>query len=145
MPGQKIHGDGVVDAHREWLRPRTEEKREVLVRRIERSERALERDLPDDHRAEQDPVRPIPEVIQRALAQPLVSAHEPERGVRVQEEIQRALNASAMSSGSSSRSSAMCTRPRSAPYTEASELVRMTGRSRATGSPFRAITMSSPA
>src|SRR4051794_13616306 len=107
MRREALHGEGVLNGHRERVRACAEQQREVFVGRIELSEGALDSDLPYDDGAEKGAIGGIAQMIQRRGAQPWVGTHEPQRGVGVEQKVQRAPNASAMSSGSSSKSSAM--------------------------------------
>src|SRR5437667_3768140 len=145
MRWELFDGGCVGDGHGEWLNARVEQQREVRVRHDELAQRALDGDLPGDGRAQQDAVGAVRELAFGVLPQAFIAAEKPQGGMRVEQQLQRAPNASAISSGSSSKSSAKWTRPRSAPWTVASAFWLATGTRRATGLPFRAMMMSSPA
>src|SRR4051812_39830347 len=93
-------------AHGQRLDAPIEQQRQVLVRHLQLAERSLHRYLPDDGGAQQDAIARVGQMTTGVLAQALVAAQEPERGVRVEQQLHRAPNASARSSGSSSKSSA---------------------------------------
>src|SRR5687767_5080818 len=101
MRWEMFGGGGVGGAHGEWLDTGVEQEREVLLRYGELAQRALDGDLPDDGCAEQDAIGVVGEMALRVLAEAVIAAEEPQRGVRVEQQLQRTPNASAMSSGSS--------------------------------------------
>src|SRR5262249_33105573 len=118
-----------------------------VIGRLKLAQRLLDRDLPGDCCADIDRVRPVPDRPSRRLGKLPGVTEPPEHHVSIEQQVHPASvsipKARAMSSGNSSKSSAIRTFPFHCPPWRGASL-RLIGTRRTTGVPARAMITSSP-